>query len=141
MVDTCTITRANAEATLDGGGSPLTDVNGFPLWTADPQTFDDETGLYSTESTLTVYSGPCLVQPYTSSQARETDVGDLEESLIRFEVALPNTALGVRVHDLVVVSDSEDVDLLDRKLVVASVVMGSFNVDQRLVVEDRQDRE
>jgi hypothetical protein len=128
LPDTCTITRPVEEFTLN------------------------ETTLVSEPGdTETVYAGPCRVRP-RESQELDTQVGDLHETLSPYIATLPATAAGalardpdsegdpvaVIVDDFLTVTVSTDDEMVGRSFQVTTVSRGSWKLDRRLGVEDRE---
>lgn len=116
LPDTCTITRP------DG-----------------PDVFDADTGLYEPGPIETVYTGAVRVRE-RDSQEIETQVGDLHEILGRYVATLPHTVDGPNVDDFLTVTASIDADLIGRSFRVVHVGWGSWQIDRRLGLEDRESR-
>lgn len=105
--------------------------------TAGPGTFDSTTGLYDNPTPTTIYTGPCRVRPQDTQQ-QDTEVGDLHETLGRYVATLPYDADGVQVDDFLTVTDGTDSQLADRPLRVLHVGWSEWEIDRRLIVEDRE---
>lgn len=126
--DTCTITRPVGEPTLNVATGDL-----------DPG------------STETVYTGPCRVRP-RESQEQDVPVGDLHETLSPYIATLPATRADALARDPATVGDPADVvvddyltvtvstddAMVDRAFQVKTVSRGSWKLDRRLGVEDRE---
>lgn len=111
MVDTCRIERKSTDAPV----------------------FDAATGDYTTSSPTLIYDGKCKVSPTGAAQV--VQAGQEPVSLWPFTVAVPVSATGILLLDTVIVTASEDADLLDKELVVRDVSMGSAIVERRLGAE------
>src|SRR5688572_28756458 len=97
MVDTCTITRAGADDT----------------------TFDPDTGEYADEDDAAVYSGKCLVQISDGLNARLTEAGATDISVIRVSVHVPISAEDIEVDHLVTITAAKnDPDLVGLRFTV-----------------------
>lgn len=128
LPDTCTVTRPVEEFTLN------------------ETTIVSEPG-----DSETVYAGPCRVRP-RESQEQDTQVGDLHETLSPYVATLPATradALAldpttvgdpadVVIDDYITVTESSDTAQVGRSYQVTSVSRGSWKIDRRLGVEDRE---
>lgn len=105
----------------------------------DQQTFDDTDGSY-TVTAVEVWSGPCHVTRFAGSRKSDAEVATVEESLVAYAVTLPQDADGIEVHDVFTLTDSAEHELVGVPLVVADVQRHSWNVDRRLIVQDRTRR-
>lgn len=111
MVDACTIRRKTGETTDDDG-------NITP-------TFAD------------VYSGKCRMQQPTAT-AQEQDSGEASLLMVRFELQLPMSVVGVQADDEVRMTTSTyDPDLAGRDFVVRGLAHKTHAVMRRLQVEER----
>ncbi|MEU4399777.1 DUF6093 family protein [Micromonospora orduensis] len=98
-------------------------------------TYDPDTG-YPTESTSEVYVGKCRVQQQSAS-AGDRDVGEAALLLLRLEVQLPMSVVGVRVDDVVEVTASvHDPDLPGRRFRVRELAHKTHATARRLGVEE-----
>jgi len=124
LPDTCTITRTGGEPTLDPGSLDLD----YP--TAD-----------------VIYTGPCRVRT-RDAQELNVQVGDLHETLGPYVATLPALAaadgvtagdpVNVRVDDYLVVTVSVDAAIVSRAFQVRHISWGSWQIDRRLGLEDRE---
>ena len=113
MVDTCVIRRK----TGTGEGS-------------------DEFGNV-TRATSDVYAGKCRLQQPTAT-AQEEDSGEASSLMIRFELQLPMSVVGVQADDEVEMTGSRhDPDLAGRLFVVRGLSHKTHAVMRRLQVEER----
>ena len=113
MVDACTITRPGGE-----------------------DTFDPNTGTYTSPAGSTIYTGACEVQISDGLNARETEAGGTEVTVSRVTVKIPVTVEGVREGDVVTVTSSLlDPDLVDQKFRVLAGFAKTFATCRRLQVE------
>lgn len=111
MVDECVIRR-------DGGTS-----------------YDPDTG-YPTENSSEVYAGKCRVQQQTAS-AGARDVGEAAVLLLRLEVQVPMSVVGVQADDVVEVTASQhDPDLVGRRFRVRDLFHKTHATSRRLGVEE-----
>lgn len=111
MVDTCVVRRA--------GGT----------------TYDPDTG-YPTDASTQLYVGKCRVQQQAAS-AGQRDVGEASLLLLRLEVHLPMSVIGVQVDDVVEVTSSvHDPDLPGRRFRVRDLFHKTHATSRRLGVEE-----
>jgi hypothetical protein len=128
LPDTCTVTRPVEEFTLD------------------------ETSLVSEPGeSETVYAGPCRVRP-RGAQEQDDEVGDLHETLSPYIATLPASVAvavavdpasggdpaGVAVDDYLTVTTSTDDEMVGRSFQIRTVSRGSWKLDRRLGIEDRE---
>ncbi|MFG3639088.1 DUF6093 family protein [Micromonospora sp. NPDC047762] len=98
-------------------------------------TYDPVTG-YPTPNTTEVYAGRCRVQQQTAS-AGQRDVGEATVLLLRLEVQLPMSVVGVRVDDVVEVTASmHDPDLPGRRFRVRELAHKTHATARRFGVEE-----
>lgn len=101
------------------------------------QTFDPDTGTY-TDTTETVYTGPCRLKPEFGGF--ETEAGSREVGIHRHTVMLPwDTTTAVRKNDIVTLTASDDLWIVDKPLAVTSIRHGSDRAKRSVIVEDRSD--
>lgn len=113
MVDECSITR--------GGGA---------------QTFDPNTGTYTTPAGSTIYVGPCEVQISDGLNAQTSEAGGQVVTERRVTVKVPMSVEGVQVDDVVTITASElDPDLVGQTFRVMSTFAKTFATSRRLQVE------
>lgn len=111
MVDTCTIRRRTGEATNPESGVVT------PTYSA-------------------VYTGKCRLQQPTG-QANERDVGEATILMLRFELQLPMSVVGVQADDVVQVTASQmDPDLVGREFAVRGLSHKTHGVMRRLQLEE-----
>lgn len=111
MVDECVIRRRTGEETTDGYGN-------------------------ITRATTDVYAGKCRVQQPTAT-AQEQESGEASMLLLRFELQLPMSAVGVQADDEVEVTASRhDPDLPGRRFVVRGLAHKTHGVMRRLQVDE-----
>ena len=112
MVDVCVIRRRTGESTDDDG--------------VITPTYD------------TVYDGICRMQQPGTGDAREADSGEAALLLLRFELQLPPSVVGVQADDVVTVTASQyDPDLVGREFVVRGLAHKSHAVMRRLQVQEK----
>ncbi|MEU4367549.1 DUF6093 family protein [Micromonospora chersina] len=111
MVDRCLIRRKTGETTDDDGNI--------------------------TPTYVTVYDGKCrLKQPAALARADET--GEAAQLILRRELQLPMTAVGVQVDDEAKMTAVRyDPDLVNRSLLVRGLHHATHAVMRRLHVEER----
>ncbi|GLZ62873.1 DUF6093 family protein [Micromonospora sp. NBRC 107095] len=98
-------------------------------------TYDPETG-YATPNTTEVYAGKCRVQQQTAS-AGQRDVGEATVLLLRLEVQVPMSVVGIRVDDVVEVTASvHDPDLPGRRFRVRELAHKTHATARRFGVEE-----
>lgn len=111
MVDQCTIRRRTGETTDDDG-------NVTP-------TYSD------------LYAGRCRIQQHVG-QAAQADVGEDYQLLLRLEVHLPMSVVGLEVGDVIEVTASvHDSDLPGRSFVVRDLAHKSHATARRVGVQER----
>jgi hypothetical protein len=113
MVDACLIRRRTGEST------------------------DPDSGVI-TPTYSTVYEGKCRVQQSTgSSSATEEDAGEAHQLMVRFEVQIPMSVVGVQADDEVLITASvHDPDLVDREFLVRGLAHKTHAVMRRLQVQE-----
>lgn len=124
LPDTCSITRPSGEPVLNETSGDLEPVG-----------------------TDVVYVGACRVRPRGTDE-QDTQVGDLHETLGDYVGTLPALASDervtsgdpndVRLNDTLVVTTGIDSALLGRSLTVVHNPFGSWQIDRRLGLEDRE---
>jgi hypothetical protein len=98
-------------------------------------TYDPVTG-YPTPNTPEVYAGKCRIQQQAAS-AGQRDVGEATVLLLRLEVQLPMSVIGVQVDDVVEVTASvHDPDLPGRRFRVRELAHKTHATARRLGVEE-----
>jgi hypothetical protein len=112
MVDACSITRVTGRTTADDGTV--------------------------TPTTASVYTGRCRVQQSTAISAPEPDrLGQALVFQVPFQLQLPMTGTDdIRNGDQVVVTDSVDSDLVDRRFWVKGVAHKTHATARRLGLEE-----
>lgn len=99
------------------------------------ETTDPHSGVI-TPTYATVYSGRCRVQQSTGT-AQEEEAGEANILLVRFEVQIPMSVVGVQADDEVVITASaHDPDLVDREFLVRRLAHKTHAVMRRLQVEE-----
>jgi hypothetical protein len=112
MVDECVIRRRAGEAT------------------------DDESGVVR-PTYATVYAGPCRVQQPTAT-AQEQESGQAALLLVRFELQIPMSVVGVAADDEVRMTASvHDPDLVGRLFTVRGLAHKTHATSRRMQVEER----
>lgn len=112
MVDTCSIRRATGEST-DGGGNVIT------TWTG-------------------LYSGKCRVQQARLGQATGQDPGESYQLLLRLEVQLPMSVVGLQVGDEITITAAvRDPDLVGRVFLVRDLAHKTDATARRVGVTER----
>ncbi|TBL44245.1 hypothetical protein EYA84_02035 [Verrucosispora sp. SN26_14.1] len=90
-----------------------------------------------TPTYATVYEGRCRVQQPTSA-AREETPGQAVLLMLRFELQVPVSAVGIAADDEVLLTKAaHDPDLLNREFVVRGLSHKSHPVMRRVEVEER----
>ena len=111
MVDACTIRRRTGETTGPGG--------------------------VVTPTYVTVFEGQCRLQQPTGT-AREEDAGEAALLMVRFELQVPMSVVGVQADDEVTVTASvHDPDLVGREFLVRGLFHKTHATARRLQVEER----
>lgn len=103
MVDECTITRDGAAV------------------------LNTTTGLLETEDALEVYDGPCRLRTPTAQES-ETLFGEESVTMSRYVIDLPHTVRGVRIDDVVTMTESEDSDVEALRLRVVAATAETIYV-------------
>lgn len=112
MVDTCRITRVTSTAT------------------------DPDTGVV-TPTLATIYEGVCRIQQHVPGGARPADAGEAYQLLLRLELQLPISAVGIAVSDTAeMLTCVNDPDLVGRELRVRELGHKSEATARRLGVEE-----
>lgn len=112
MVDTCTIRRKSAPVTSTVDGTV-------------------------TSTTTVLYDGPCRIQQ-SAADARTEDVGEAFVHLLRVEVQLPMSVVGLRVLDEVTCDTSaHDPDLPGRKFLIRDLAHKTHATARRVRAEER----
>lgn len=113
MLDQCEITRP--------GGEPV---------------FDPSTGEYTEPPDITIYSGKCRIKPQYA--ASETQAGEKEVVLRRYELQLPFTASEpVDIDDMARITVSDDTWLVDRPMPVTAVEVATARTARHLTIRDQ----
>lgn len=111
MVDACTIRRATGEGSDDDGNVT--------------RTYED------------LYAGKCRVQQ-TSAQAAQEDVGEDAQLMLRLEVHLPMSVVGLEAGDEVTITASaHDPDLPGRTFLVRDLAHKTHATARRVGVTER----
>lgn len=114
MVDACTITRPGGE-----------------------DTFNPNTGAYTTPAGSTVYTGACEVQVSDGLNAQTTEAGGQVVTDQRVTVKVPVSVEGVTVDDVVTITASaHDPNLVDKTYRVLGGFAKTFATSRRLQVEE-----
>jgi hypothetical protein len=113
MVDTCTITRVTGETT------------------------DTDTGVV-TPTTAEIYAGRCRVQQsQLGADSTPASPGEVSVRLVAFEIQLPMSVEGLRVHDVITIDTSSlDPDLVDRRFVVLGLAHKTHATARRVQVQE-----
>lgn len=99
------------------------------------ETTDPNSGVITPVYT-TVYSGKCRVQQ-PNAQARMAEAGEAHILLLRLEVHLPVSVVGVQVADEVDVTTSADADLGTRVFLVHDLAHKTHATARRIGIEER----
>ena len=111
MVDECVIRRRDGETTGPGG--------------------------VVTPTYETVYEGRCRMQQPTGA-AREEDSGEASLLMVRFELQVPMSVVGVQADDEVLMTASvHDPDLVGREFLVRGLFHKTHATARRLQCEER----
>lgn len=95
--------------------------------------FNETTGQY-TDTTSTVYTGPCKLQDRL--MRGEAEAGGREVITLSSVLHLPVAVTAVQVDDVAEMTASQDPAAVGRKLRVAQVVYKTYATARRLQVED-----
>ncbi|MGC5033075.1 DUF6093 family protein [Micromonospora sp. DT229] len=97
---------------------------------------DPDTAVVTPEYTV-VYVGKCRIQQPTSA-AREESPGQAVLLMLRFELQVPISAVGIAADDEVLLTASQfDPDLVDREFVVRGLSHKTHPVMRRVEIEER----
>lgn len=100
------------------------------------ETTDDESGVV-TPTYTTVYAGRCRVQQ-PSATAQERESGEAALLMLRFELQVPMSVIGVAADDEVEITASvHDPDLVGRQFVVRGLAHKTHATARRMQVEER----
>lgn len=111
MVDTCTIRRSTGDTT------------------------DPNTGVV-TATWKQLYAGRCRVQ-HGLAQAAQHDTGQDSLLLVRLQVHLPMTVVGLEVNDQITITTSRDPDLVGRVFLVRDLFHKTDATARRVGVTER----
>jgi hypothetical protein len=81
-------------------------------------TFNDTTGNYGPPTDTEFYNGVCRVESLSGQSANRVVVGDEAVVAKGYRVFLPFTETDPKVEDVVIVTTSEDAQMVGRELVV-----------------------
>lgn len=99
-------------------------------------TTDQNTGAI-TPTYSTVYTGPCRVQQSAPSAAA-VDVGQAALLMLRLEIQLPMSLVGLQTEDEVTMAASVyDADLVGRTFLIRDLAHGTHKTARRIGVEER----
>lgn len=108
MVDSCAITRAGGETT------------------------DPDTGVITPGAATDVYSGRCRVQQ-KQAQASPQDPGEAYVLMLRLEVQLPMSVVGLQVDDRIeITASAHDPDLVGRVFSIRDLMHKSHATSRRV---------
>ncbi|MEU4570835.1 DUF6093 family protein [Micromonospora sp. NPDC023956] len=100
------------------------------------ETNDDESGVVTPDYEQ-VYGGKCRIQQPTAT-AQEQESGQAALLLVRFELQVPMSVVGVAADDEVQVTASvHDPDLVGRRFVVRGLAHKTHATARRMQVEER----
>lgn len=113
MVDACTIARRTGEST------------------------NEDTGVV-TPTTTTVYTGQCRIQQsQLGADSVPADPGEAYVRLIAYELQVPVSVTGIRVHDVATITASAlDPDLVGRKFIVLGLTHKTHLTARRMQVQE-----
>jgi hypothetical protein len=99
---------------------------------------DPDTGVQTAAGSVPVYAGRCRVQQQQrGAQAQRSDLGGALLAVLRLEVHVPTSVLGVAEgDDLVVTASAHDPDLVGRRFRVRDLSHKSFATARRLGCEE-----
>jgi hypothetical protein len=100
---------------------------------------DAETGQYDLGEPDVIYAGAMRLRR-TDETTNPKTTGDGISSVMRFSCTVPHDAGPFVIGDVVQVASSADPYITDRSFRVVAAPPGSWQVDQRLVVEEVVDR-
>ncbi len=113
MVDTCSIRRRTGETT------------------------DDNTGVITPTYDDPLYEGPCRVQQ-TGTQASAQQPGEAYVLMLRLEVQLPMTVVGLEVGDEIeITASAHDPDLVGRTFLVRDLAHATHKTARRVQVTEQ----
>jgi hypothetical protein len=147
------LTDAELAGMRTTSATALPDLCAITRPTGEP-TLDDVTLILEPGTTETIYSGPCRVRP-RESQEEDVQVGDLHETTSPYVATLPATrahAVAQAPAGFTVVGHPEDVEVDDylntdtssdaanvgRPFQVTTVSRGSYKIDRRIGLRDRE---
>lgn len=113
MVDTCTIAHTTGETT------------------------NDDTGVV-TPTTAVFYTGACRIQQSQLGADSTPDApADAAVRLVAFELQVPMSVVGIRIHDVATITASSlDPDLVGRKFVVLGLAHKTHMTARRMQVQE-----
>lgn len=112
MVDVCTIRRVTGHTT------------------------DDTSGVITPVSSA-LYTGPCKVQQ-AKATAGAQDVGEAHLLMLRLEVHLPMSVVGLQAHDeITITASAHDQDLVGRVFLIRELAHKTAATARRVGVEER----
>jgi hypothetical protein len=118
MPDTCTVKRLAYPGTAE---------------------LDAETLLYTPTTPTTVYAGACRIRPVSTRDGIQRR-DDTPISSDQYLLTVPHDEGPFAVGDIAQVTVSDDPHITSRSWRITSVPAGSWQIDQRLVVEEVIDR-
>lgn len=96
--------------------------------------FDPDTGTYVSPNPEVIHAAlPCRVAPWTAT--RVVQAGEEPVSLGAYHVTVPVSATGIDVDDIVIITASDDADLVGIQLRVTEAFLNSLGVQRRLACE------
>ena len=111
MVDACRIERKTVEATSTTSGAV-------------------------TPTYLTLYEGKCRVQQH-STEARVEDSAEQYDRMLRLEVQLPMSVVGLKVDDRITITTSAlDADLVGRQVWIRQLAHKTHATARRVTAEE-----
>jgi hypothetical protein len=112
MVDTCTIRRRTGETT------------------------DPDSGVITPSYASPLYAGKCRVQQ-SVAQASQEDSGEDYLLLLRLEVQLPMSVVGLEVSDEITITASQDPDLVNRAFLIRDLFHKTDATSRRVQCTER----
>lgn len=131
------LTPRQLDRMRDTSGAALPDVGTVTRPGVGAQTWDPSTGTHQRPPALTVYTGSCRVRP-SANVEQDVEVGDMHETLGRYVGTFPWDSGDIRVDDFLVLTAATDPQLAGRPLRVVSVMVGAWQIDRRVLLEDEQ---
>jgi hypothetical protein len=83
------------------------------------------TGILTPAAATTVHTGPCRMRQPTAFEA-EVQFGEEQVTTSRFIACFPNDVTGLAIDDVVMITVSDDADMLNRRFRVLAISLGTY---------------